>query len=406
MPNNDEKLKHTQRLSTHAKNVLINHAIFQFGGSLSVIFVNLYLWRLTNDLWVNGMYNLVALLAQAVTTFGIGKMSKRKGRTTIYRYGIFMTALFYLLLVIVQEDMVHYFLLFALLRGIAQGLYWVAYFTIVHEVSSNENRHRYLGLNQMIMSTANLVAPALAGIVIGLFDSLIGYVLVFGMAFVMFIFAIIGTFRIKKENIQHRTYYMKYLSSIIKKKKGFGKALFGWLIIGFPQGIFMYVPAILIYSIFNSEEIVGILNAAFLAVTILASYVISRIARTENTRQYLWIAAIGLIVSSIFITIEIAVWSVIIFMVTKNMFKPLQGNAYAAYYFQWLDHIPLRSAFRTESVVLRETLINCGRGLGIVVFMIFSNEINTHTVGFVILAVMTIQLLLPLLVNHNKMMEG
>src|SRR5690606_31922029 len=116
--NNDEKLKHTQRLSTHAKNVLINHAIFQFGGSLSVIFVNLYLWRLTNDLWVNGMYNLVALLAQAVTTFGIGKMSKRKGRTTIYRYGIFMTALFYLLLVIVQEDMVHYFLLFALLRGI------------------------------------------------------------------------------------------------------------------------------------------------------------------------------------------------------------------------------------------------------------------------------------------------
>lgn len=393
------------KLSAHAKNVLMNHAIFQFGGSLSVIFVNLYLWRLTNDIWINAMYNLVALLAQAATTFLIGRMSKKKGRTKVYQYGIFMTALFYLLLVVVQESMVDFFLLFALLRGVAQGFYWVAYFTIIHEVSSNQNRHRYLGLNQMMMSTANLVGPALAGVIIGFFDSLLGYVIVFGMAFILFLFATLGSFRIKKENIQHRTYYMKHLGSIIKKKKGFGTALIGWFIIGFPQGILMFVPAILMYSIFHQEEIVGILNAAFLTVTIIASFVISRIAKLESTRCYLWIAAIGLMVSSLFITIEIAVWSVITFMVTKNMFKPLQGNAYAAYYFQWLDHIPLQAAFRTESVVLRETLINCGRGLGIIVFMLFAKEINSHTVGFVILAVMAIQLLLPMLVNQSKMAE-
>ncbi len=70
-----EKEKH---LSKHAINILINHAIFQFGGSLSIIFVNLYLWRLTNSLWVNGIYNLVAILSQAGTTFFYRQNVKKK----------------------------------------------------------------------------------------------------------------------------------------------------------------------------------------------------------------------------------------------------------------------------------------------------------------------------------------
>lgn len=393
------KLDKEKRLSSHAVNILINHAIFQFGGSLSIIFVNLYLWRLTNSLWVNGIYNLVAILSQAATTFFIGKMSKKKGRTTIYRYGILMTAIFYLLIVIVQEEIVHYFYLFALLRGIAQGLYWVAYFTIVHEVSSDQNRHRYLGWNQIVMGSTNLIAPALAGFIIGLSAGLSGYLIVFSIAFLMFLMATIGSFRIKKESIRHRNYYMKYLGQIMERKKAFRHALTGWFIIGFPQGILMYIPPILIYSIFEDEGVVGYLNASFLAVSILASYIISRFADIEQTKKYLWIAAIGFFVSATFLAWEIAIWSVILFMITQNMFKPLQANAYAAYYYQWIDRLPLGSEFRVESVVLRETIINVGRGLGIVVFMFFASGIDTSTVAYVIMLTMAIQLILPMIIK-------
>ncbi|WP_058308890.1 MFS transporter [Gracilibacillus massiliensis] len=396
------KQKPEKRLSAHAVNILINHAIFQFGSSLSIIFVNLYLWRLTNSLWVNGLYNLIAILIQAVTTFSIGKMSKKKGRTTIYRYGIMMTALFYLLIVMVQEEIVTYFYLFALLRGIAQGLYWVAYFTIVHEVSSNENRHRYLGWNQMVMGSTNLIAPALAGFMIGLFNGLAGYLLVFSIAFLMFFVATLRSFRIKKESIRHRNYYMKYLGQIVERNKAFRNALFGWFIIGFPQGILMYIPAILIYSIFENESIVGYLNALFLAVSILASFIISRFANIQQTKKYLWIAATGFFASGLFLTWEIAIVTVILFMVTQNIFKPLQANAYAAYYFEWLDRIPLGNEFRVESVVLRETIINIGRGLGIIVFMIFSNEIDTNTVVYVIVLAMSIQFILPVITKLKE----
>ncbi|ENH96499.1 hypothetical protein J416_10396 [Gracilibacillus halophilus YIM-C55.5] len=395
------RIKKEKHLSSYAIQLLVNHAIFQFGGSLSIIFINLYLWRLTNDLWINAIYNLVAILTQALTTFMIGKVAKKKGRTSIYRYGIFMTALFYLFIVTVQEDIVTYFYLFALLRGVAQGLYWVAYFTMVHEVSSDKNRHRYLGWNQIVMGSANLVAPAIAGFIIQQSQALTGYIIVFSIAFTMFFIATLGSFRIKSEQMRHRNYYMRYLPLILKRTPAFKKALFGWMIVGFPQGILMFLPAILIYQMFDDEGAVGFLNAGFLAISILSSYVISRFANVDATYKYLWIAAVGFLTASLFVTWDIAMWSVILFMVVLHLFKPLQANAYAAYYFQWINRVPLQTEFRTEAVVLRETIINSGRGLGILFYIFFSNQMDTQTVAYVLLIVMGIQLLLPMLVEKG-----
>lgn len=85
-----------KRLSKQALITLINHGIFQFGTALSAIFINLFLWRLTNDLWVNGAYNLITLISAPITSILIGKLAKQKDRLIIYRIGIFLTAIFYL----------------------------------------------------------------------------------------------------------------------------------------------------------------------------------------------------------------------------------------------------------------------------------------------------------------------
>ncbi|MFC0558290.1 MFS transporter [Halalkalibacter alkalisediminis] len=395
------KISKEKRLSEQAVITLVNHTIFQFGNSLSLIFINLYLWRLTESLLVNGLFNLTAILSQAIATILIGKIAKQKGHLTIYRYGIFLTAFFYLCIVVTQENMVEYFIWFALLRGVSQAAYWLSYFTLAHEVSSNHNRHRYLGWNQILMGLANLVGPAAAGVVISLNTDLTGYLIVFSVAFLMFLIGTIGSFRIRKQETHHKEYYMKYLSLIIKKKVNFGKSLFGWFIIGFPQGILMYIPPILLFTIFPDESFIGYMNVLFLSLSIIASYVISRVANLESTKLYLFVAAIGMLLSSVFLLWEIAIWTVVLFMSINSLFKPLQANTYAVYYFTWLDQIPLKEHFRVESVVLREAIINLGRGLGIIIFMIFSTEINPETIPWILVFVMAIQLWIPLLAKEK-----
>jgi YQGE family putative transporter len=395
------KLPKEKRLSEQAVITLVNHTIFQFGNSLSLIFINLYLWRLTESLLINGLFNLIAILTQAIATILIGRMAKQKGHLAIYRYGIFLTAFFYLCIIVTQENMVDSFYLFALIKGISQAAYWVSYFTLAHEVSTNHNRHRYLGWNQVSMGMANLIGPAAAGVLISMSTELTGYTIVFSAAFLMFLVATIGSFRIKKEESHHKEYYMKYLKLIVKKKPNFGKVLLGWFIIGFPQGILMYIPPILLFTIFPDESFVGYMNVVFLSLSIFASYVISRVANLESTKLYLFIAAIGMVLSAIFLLSEIAIWTVVLFMSISSLFKPLQANTYAVYYFTWLDKIPLKENFRVESVVLRETIINFGRGIGIVIFMIFSQDINPDTIPWIIVFVMAIQFIMPLLIKER-----
>ncbi|UOE93050.1 MFS transporter [Alkalihalobacillus sp. LMS39] len=395
-----------KRLSNQAVYTLINHAIFQFGNSLSIIFINLYLWRLTESLLVNGVFNLTAILSQGVATLVIGKFAKQKGHLVIYRYGIWLTALFYLGIVLTQENMVHYFIWFALFRGVSQAAYWLSYFTLAHEVSNHENRHRYLGWNQIVMGLANLVGPAAAGFVISINSDLTGYSIVFSFAFLMFVIATIGSFQIKEQGTHHKQYYMKYLPLLLKRQPGFGHSLFGWFIIGFPQGILMYIPPILLFSIFPNESFVGYMNIVFLVVSIIASYILSRTATENGTTANVTIAAIGMLGASLILFWDISIITVVLFMVISSFFKPIQANTYAVYYYTWLDTLPLQSHFRIESVVLREAVINMGRGLGVILFMIFSTEINMQTIPWVLTFVMGIQLVIPIITKEKRKESG
>jgi YQGE family putative transporter len=386
-----------KQLSKQAVITLMNHTLFQFGNSLSVIFINLYLWRLTNSLWINGLFNLIALLAAPAATWLLGRMAKQKDRLTAYRYGIFLTAFFYLCIVIVQERIVEYYVLFAIMKGISTACYWLGYFTLMYDVSNNDNRHRYLGWNMIFTNVAMLVGPAFAGAVISTFSDLTGYLIVFSMAFVMFFFATLGSLRMEKSVSHHRKYYMRYLPLLLRKRPVFGRTLLGWLIVGLPQGILMYIPHILLFDVLPNEQFVGYMNVVFLALSILSSYVISRMATTSSTVLYLIIAAVGFIVSSSVLLWQISMLSVIVFMCVSSLFKPLQANAYAAHYYKWIGKLPLKQHFRVESIVLRETAINIGRALGVILFMLTSGSLDSQVLPWVVVSVMALQLLIPVL---------
>jgi MFS transporter, YQGE family, putative transporter len=400
------KVSDEKRLSSQAVITLMNHGIFQFGNSMSVIFINLYLWRLTNDLMINGLFNLISLITAPFATIFIGPIAKKKDRLVAYRWGIFLTALFYLSILLVQERMVDYYIIFALIKGVSTAFYWLGYFTLMYDVSNNENRYRYLGLNTVVTNIAMFIGPALAGIVIGRLSELTGYTIVFLMAFIMFFVAAFGSLRIQRAPEHHRKYYLRHLSSILKREPNYAKCLGGWFIVGLPQGILMYVPQILLFHVFPSEEFVGYMNVLFFGITVAASYAISRLATTSSTQLYLFIAAAGFTLSASTLLWEVAVWSVIMFMAINSLFKPLQQNAYAANYYQWMDRLPLKKNFRVESIVLRETVINFGRAGGVVLFMLSSNNLDSPLIPYLVLVVMAIQFVIPAVIKPMKEPEA
>jgi len=383
-----------RRLSREAGVTLFNHGIYQFGNALAAILVNLYLWRLTNDLWVNGMFNLITLAAAPAASVYIGKLAKLKDLLLAYRLGIGLTALFYLGILIAGERMADYYVGFALLKGISTAFYWLGHFTLINDVTDHDNRHRYLGVNLTITNLSMLAGPAAAGALVEWSGGMQGYAFVYLLAFAMFVYASVNSFRMKKRATHHKTYYLKYAFRIMRKYPAFGRSLAGWFLFGLPQGILGYIPAILLFQAVPKESFVNYMNVAFLGVTMLSGLVLARWGRAEWNDFYLAAAAIGFIAGVIPLFMGVQLWTVILFMAVFSLVKPLQNNAYTSHYYKLSGELPLKEHFKVESVVLREIFTNAGRGTGVAIYMLIPGSLTDSPIAWMLMAIALLQLLI------------
>jgi len=389
------------RLSSEANVTLFNHGIYQFGNALSLVLVNLYLWRLTNDLWINGAFNFITLCAAPIASIYIGRIAKLKDRLFAYRAGIFLTALFYLLIVIVGERMVDYYIGFALMKGISTSFYWLGHFTMIADVTDDDNRHRYLGWNLMITNIAMLAGPAVAGAVSDWAGGMQGYTYVYSLAFVMFAYATVNSMKMKRRPTHHKTYYLKYSFAMMRKYPAFARSLWGWFLFGLPQGVLSYIPAILLYEAVPEESFVNYMNVLFLSVTILSGYLLARWGRTEQNANYLRIAALGFMFGSIPLFFGVSLWTVVLFMLLFSFVKPIQNNAYTSYYYKLCGELPLKTHFRVEAVVLREVFTNAGRAAGVAALMAASSQVSTGALAWVLTFAAVLQLMIGWLASPH-----
>lgn len=382
------------RLTADAKITLFNHGIYQFGNALSAILVNLYLWRLASDLWMNGAFNLITLCTAPLSTLFIGKIAKLRDRLFAYRMGIFLTALFYLLIVAAGPQMADFYLAFAVLKGVSTSFYWLGHFTMITDVTDDRSRHRYLGLNLMVTNIATLAGPAAAGVLVEWSGGLRGYTYVYLLAFLMFLYAFVNSLKMKPKATHHQKYYLKYALPLMRKHPSFGRSLWGWFLFGLPQGVLGYLPAILLYQAVPKEFFVNSMNMLFSGVSIAVGYLLSRWGRSERNEDYLKIAAWGFIAGTIPLFFGISLWTVIVFMLLFSCVKPLQSNAYTAFYYKLSGKLPLAAHFRVEAVVLREVFTNGGRAAGVLGLMATSLYLQADALTWVLSAAALLQLMI------------
>ncbi|CAH1211615.1 hypothetical protein PAECIP111891_03727 [Paenibacillus allorhizoplanae] len=374
-----------KRLSREAVISLLIHSIFQFGASMSGVFLNLYLWRLTHSVVVNGTYNIIVYILTPIGFAIGGYMIKKKDRMVAYRLGIVLIGLFYLSVSIAGERLVDYYVLFAIFNGLAGAFYWVGYLTLMYDVSTEQNRIRYLAFNMMFFTAATLAGPALAGFIIRLKEGLSGYTIVFSIAFVMFLLATLISLKIKASIGHHRVYYLKYTGLIMKKKQEWSNALLGFFGMGLLQGTMLFLPNILLFKVLPREDLVGYLGVLYSSLSIVMGIFISKYANAGRARMYLTISTVGYLVGVSCIIGSLNVWSVVGFMILYSIFAPLQGNTMTGFYYSLIARLPLKGELKVESVVVREFFLNVGRVISILVLITFGSDLDGGLIPWILL---------------------
>jgi YQGE family putative transporter len=381
-----------KRLSREAKTSLFVHGVYQFGASMSGVFLNLYLWRLTHDLTVNGSYNIVFFLVGAISFAVAGKIAKAKDRLYTFRAGIVFIALFYMSVIFFQEKVAEAFIVFAVFNGIANGFYWLGYSTVMYDVSTEQNRIRYLALNSITFTVAGLAGPVVAGFIISLNSGLSGYIIVFSISFAMFVIATIGSFQIRTDRMPHKPYYLKIMALVMKKNRRYAKSAAGYLILGLHQGIMLFLPNILLFTVLPQEDMVGYIWGGFLALSVCTAYFLSRFGRENKVKVYVLIAASGYIAGAIGLTSQISLLTVMLFLGIYYICSPLQMNSMQAYYYRLIGKLPLKGHLRMETLVVRESAMSLGRVISITLLILMADELNSPFLPAVLLAASIVQL--------------
>ncbi|TXK85617.1 MFS transporter [Paenibacillus sp. N3.4] len=387
-------LPREKQLSREAIISLIIHSTFQFGASMSGVFLNLYLWRLTHSVAVNGIYSMIVYILTPIGFAIGGLMIKKKDRMVSYRLGIMLVGLFYLSVIIAQERLVEYYFLFAIFNGLAAAFYWVGYLTLMYDVSTEQNRIRYLAFNMIFFTAATLAGPALAGFIIRLQEGLRGYTIVFSIAFCMFLLAAIISLKIKASSGHHKVYYLKLTGLLMKKERDWLKALFGFLGIGLLQGTMLFLPNILLFKVMPREDIVGYLGVLYSSLSIVTGIFISKYADSSKARKYLAFSTLGYLVGVSLLLGSINVWSVVGFMILYSIFSPLQGNTMTGYYYGLISKLPLKGELKVESVVVREFFLNVGRIISIICLITFGSDLDGGWIPWILMSASLTQIAL------------
>ncbi|OPH61275.1 MFS transporter [Paenibacillus ferrarius] len=394
-------LPREKQLSSEAVISLIIHSTFQFGASMSGVFLNLYLWRLTHSVVVNGTYSMIVYILTPIGFAIGGWMIKKKDRMVSYRLGIMLVGLFYLSVIIAQERLVEYYVLFAIFNGLASAFYWVGYLTLMYDVSTEQNRIRYLAFNMIFFTVATLAGPALAGLIIRLKEGLSGYTIVFGIAFVMFLLAALISLKIKASGGHHRVYYLKLTGLLMKKERAWLKALLGFFGIGLLQGTMLFLPNILLFKVMPREDIVGYLGVLYSSLSIVTGIFISKYANASKARFYLIISTVGYLIGVSLLMGSINVWSVVGFMILYSIFSPLQGNTMTGYYYGLIAKLPLKGELKVESVVVREFFLNVGRVISIICLISFGSNLDGGLIPWILMIAAMTQIGLVWSINNK-----
>jgi YQGE family putative transporter len=350
-----------KRLPREALLSLAIHGCFQIGFAMSMIFLNLYLWRLTESLLVIALYNGIQFFVLALVFLCAGWWAKKKNCIVIYRLGILFNTLFYLFVFLAKQNVADYYYLFAVLSAFGIGFYFAGYFTIVYDVTNHENRLRYMGLQSVIGNLSQMLGPVLAGVVISQFEELTGYAIVFCVVYLLFTAAFIGSFSIRVNTTHHKAYYIKLTNLIMSRYPKWKGALYGYYYVGLLEGTLIFLPPILLYSVFGREDVVGYVNFFLFSVSMLTSFMMSRYARNNRIIRYLVMTSSFFCVGASALIPGISIYSVIAFMMLVSIAKPLHRNFLQAYFFRTVDQLPLKGHLKVESIVLMEVFLNMGR---------------------------------------------
>jgi YQGE family putative transporter len=350
--------------------LLLVNGLFAAANALSGTFVNVYLWKAKNDFALIGWFAFAHQITMALTFWLAGKWVKEHNKMNSLRLGVAVAALFYLIVLLLQQQAVHYVWLLGGVLGLSSGFFWLAFNVVYFEVTSPHNRDRFNGWAGLIGSGVGMIAPWISGWVITRMPGTSGYRLIFAVSLGIFVIGVVVSFFLRKRKVSG-TYEWMYGYRTLAKPGSPWKPVFVALIAqGVREGVFGFLIGLMVYIATKNEMKIGNFSLITSAVGLVSFYVVGRWLKPAYRKICMLVGVAMMIAVILPFFWQVSYATLLMFGIGVALFMPLYTIPMTSSVFDIIGRDQDSAEHRVEYVVLRELGLNFGRMLGTIAFII------------------------------------
>ncbi|WP_181350122.1 MFS transporter [Thalassobacillus sp. CUG 92003] len=349
--------------------LLIIGGLYALGIFLSSTFVNIYLWKQSNDYYAIAFYNLSIYILQPLTFILAGRWAKKIDRVMVLRTGVIMLSLFFLVVLLVGERAATFNVLLGSLLGIGYGFYWLAYNVLTFEITEPETRDFFNGFLGILQSVGGMIGPVMAGFIISEMNNFKGYTVIFSLSFFLFILAVIMSFRLSRRRANGNFSFRRI---IVERKHNsyWKKILYANIFQGLREGTFLFVISIWVYLITQSELSLGFFNMVYSGFSVLFYLIVTRWISPGKRKSAIFTGGLFLFLSVFILLFTDDYYLLLLYAALIGMFFPVLYVPYLSLTYDVIGKSWQAAEMRIEYIVVRELFLNLGRVLSIIIFII------------------------------------
>ncbi|WP_410983636.1 MFS transporter [Bacillus cereus] len=348
--------------------LLVMGGLYTLAISLSNTFVNIYLWKQTQNYVNLGVYNLASVVLQPLTFLFAGKLAKRIDRAILLRIGVGTLATFFVVVLLAGTRASHYILLLGGLLGIGYGFYWLAFNLLTFEITEPETRDFFNGFLGLLTSFSGMIGPIAAGYTISHMEKWTGYTVIFFLSLTLFAIAVVISFFLSKRECEGRYEIVQVLKER-KIDKNWGRITRAHFFQGLREGTFVFVISVYVYLASGSEFGLGKYSLVNSAVSFICYYLVARILRKEWRKKAILLGGIILYVVVFLVIFHVTYVKLLIYAACIAIAYPILLVPYGSMTYDVIGRAKQARELRVEYIVVRELWLNSGRICSVLSFL-------------------------------------
>lgn len=351
--------------------------------------INIYFWRITQDIPFLVLFNTVFFTAHALTYIPAGKIAKEYNRFLPLRIGMVLQLAYLLLILFLKEDVARFIVPVALIGGISHGAYWLSDNLLKFDLTEPENRLKAGAGYEIMHSIANSILPLFASILVaadgGVFHAY-SRIFVLAILFAALVFA--SSFFISKDKIFYRTKLRFFSASkeLLMDRNTriacIGNALF------YVSRMMPVLLGLLLFVGSGSELSIGKYQFVTILIVVATNFAMGRYLSRKNYRLMLiWGGITGLLLTSILVVSQsyLAIF-------TYGILSSLTAFLSAPFYPLLLDafdmHCKNRMELidkRVEYIMLMEFFVLLGSLVSLATLLLLHSFLDSRAIGAVVM---------------------